>query len=65
MHLIKFVLGDESIMKRSKILAFTILESIFVIIAIAVISFVLAGLYLKNSELSDNPKLKVEAKETK
>jgi hypothetical protein len=39
-------------MKNSKILAFTILESILVIFAIVIILFVLGGLYLKNSELS-------------
>jgi hypothetical protein len=38
--------------KNVKIIAFTILESIFVIIAVVIISFVLAGLYLKNSKLS-------------
>jgi hypothetical protein len=39
-------------MKNSKILAFTILESILVVFAIVIILFVLGGLYLKNSELS-------------
>lgn len=65
MHLIKSTFVDLKIMKRPKILAFTILESIFVIIALVVISFVLAGLYLKNSELSSNPKLMENTGETR
>lgn len=36
----------------SEIIAFTIIESIFVIIAIGVILFVLGGLYLKNNKIS-------------
>jgi hypothetical protein len=45
-------IDPEEIMKNSKILAFTILESILVIFAIVIILFVLGGLYLKNSKLS-------------
>jgi hypothetical protein len=37
--------------KNVKIIAFTILESIFVLLAVAIISIVLAGLLLKNSKL--------------
>lgn len=45
-------------MKNTKILAFTILESILVIAAILIISFVLAGLLLKKSKLSMPPEEK-------
>lgn len=37
--------------KNIEIIAFTIVESIFVLIAVAIISMVLAGLLLKNSQL--------------
>lgn len=37
--------------KSIEIIAFTIIESIFVLIAVAVISLVLAGLLLKNAQL--------------
>lgn len=37
--------------KNIEIIAFTIIESIFVLLAVAIISIILAGLLLKNSEL--------------
>lgn len=38
-------------MKNPKNLAFTMLESIFIIAAIVVIAMILAGLYLKSAKL--------------
>jgi len=39
------------VVKKSKISGFSIIESIFVIIAVIIISFILAGLYLRNAEI--------------
>jgi hypothetical protein len=41
----------KQVVKKSKISGFTIIESIFVIIAVIIISFILAGLYLRNAEI--------------
>lgn len=38
--------------KNTKIIAFTIIESIFMIAALIILSFVLGGLYVKSAKLS-------------
>lgn len=43
--------GRAEITKIPKILGFTIIESIFVIIAVVVLAFILAGLYFKHNKL--------------
>lgn len=50
-HLVKMRTGQVENAKISKIMGFTIIESIFVILAVVVMAFILAGLYFKHNQL--------------